>query len=473
MKTMTKTRKTFFALLSVSLAMVLALSALAFTMNGTGAALEDTPVTLICESGIPSLYTIEVGQTSSSTVLNLNEAYSGDASLATLYSTGGTLNNMQITGKKAGVATVAFGTRNGVLSVVRYQITDSANISAYLVKDGGTIQFGEPGESKPVPVEVVTGTDNIRWNSLNETVVSFNEATGLVNAEKRGVTILIGEFTDKWGVERDIHILVGVGVSLDGLNCCPGGDGKPGDGEEPEKPITATGPGSLVDGRMLDDNQTGDGKWVEIARNGDYSLIVRKEFIKCYKDDSKTDYWTWYAPDASDNNYTDPNNFLRRELNYWFNAAVNSNADGRQYLAKDARLREYTVTNSAYNVPGSSGFNPDSMSDGFSKPFAYRTGAGNDIAFALSWSEAASFCSVSARYRDNTRNQVNSDPIAVANYEKLENLKMIYLRSKGDAPGMMGTISEGNSFLHGEVFQSAKAFIHPALWVHQDIFKNL
>ena len=469
MKTIRKPRKMIFALLSVTLAVLMSLTSLAAAINGTRAALEDKLVTLKCESGIPPQYTIEVGQTDITTVINLNEAFSGDYSIATVSNTGAALNNLHVTGKKAGVATIAYGTHNGVLTVTRYQVIDSANISSYFIKDGGTIQFSEPGSSKPLPVVIATGTDNIKWISLNDGIASIDGNTGLVNAEKIGVTILVGEFTDKWGVDRDVHILVGVGVSLEGLDCNTGCGNKPGD--EPENPITTTGPGSVVDGRTLDDSQTGDGQWVEVARNGDYSLIIRKDFVKCYAEQDNTDYWTWYALTVSDNNYSDPGNFLRKEINYWFNAAYNGNINGRQYLAKDARLRDYTVMNDAYSVTGTSGIYPNSITDGFSRPLSYRTGVGNDVAFALSWSEAANFCSMTARYRDDPSYHIDSGPLAIAKYEKLNNLKAIFLRTGGDIQGMMGTIHE-ESGLYGEVFQNNKAFVHPALWVHQDIFKS-
>ena len=612
MKITMKSHRKTVALSAIAAAVLVALTALAVTMAGTTASTEDTNVVLKCESGIPDMYTIETGHTASSTVVGLNEAFSGDAGIASVVSTGDKLSNLKITGKKAGVATIAHGTDLGMITVIRYQITDSRNISSYTIKEGGAVRLGNPGDTSPVPVEVVSGTDNIKWRSLNETVASVDPNTGLVTAVKKGVTILVGEFTDKWGVDRDIHILAGVGVSLDGIDGGTGGgdvnyvedpegsniwkpvdsngnvtgqnaiwggnDGKPGGGDDrpihmfggqwwvdmsqnvwekyigkttlgpptgggpdrdpttepvtgifdntandgkyyvgplgsgedeyyygdkmcgdgyldstadmshgddvkyymdadgnmttlkPVKPITTTGSASLVDGRILDDAQTGDGDWVEIARNGDYSLIIRKDFIKCYQDQNQTDYWNWYAPQVTGDDYGAPNNFLRQEINKWFNMEINGNADGRQVLAKDARLRNYTVQNNAYSTLGSSGKYPASMTEGFSKPTSYQTGEGNDVAFALSWSEAASFCSASSRYRDEGTPMVYSDPVAAANYGKLSNLHYIYLRSIGDISGMMATIFGGGSEPQGQVFQSGKAYIHPALWVHGSIF---
>ena len=672
MKLMLKSNKKTVALLAIAAAILMVLTVLAVTMDGTIAATEDTHIVLKCESGIPAQYTVEVGQILNLTIGGLNEAFSSDTGIVTVAKTSEKLSNLEMTGKRAGVAAIAYGTDIGYITVVRYQVTDSRNVSVYTIKDGGTVRLNNPGDSKPIPVEVVTGTDNIKWHSLNETVASVDANTGLVIAAKKGVTILVGEFTDKWGVDRDIHILVGVGVSLDGIDdntgggntdligpdgngnyykptgnppnvyevvdkdgnsnqppefiynpdgdptngnnnpAQPGGgdyfvedpkdsniwkpvdkngnindhntvwggeNGRPGGGDDkpinmfngewwvdmgqnvwkkyidkttlgpltgggfdrdpatfsvneifdntandgkyyvgpinpgadeyyygdpfygngylesaadmnygddvkyykdangnmtttkPSKPIIATGAESVVDGRILDDDQTGDGIWIEIARNGDYSLIIRKEFIKCYKDQNQTDYWIWYAPMVNGSNYGEPNNFLRQELNKWFNMEINGNADGRQVLAKNAKLRNYTVQNNAYSVLGSSGKYPASLIEGFSKPAAYQTGEGNDIAFALSWSEAASFCSITSRYRDIEDTVIFSDPIAAANYGKLSNLYTIYLRSTGDTTDTMATLYGGGSDSRGQVFQNNKAYIHPALWVHQDIFE--
>jgi len=463
MKTLMKSHRATGAPTAIAAAVLAALMALAVTMAGTIAAPEDTQVILKCESGIPDAYTIETGHTLSSTVVGLYEAYSGDDGIATATNTGDIFNNLKITGKKAGVATIAYGTDLGVISVTRYQITDARNISSYIIKDSGAVRLANPGDSKPVPVEVVSGTDNIKWRSLNETVASVDPNTGLVTAAKKGVAILIGEFTDKWGVYRDIHILVGVGVSLDGVDSGTGGGGD-------DKSITATGAASVVDGRILDDAKTGDGEWVEIARNGDYSLIIRKDFIKCYQDQDQTEYWNWYAPQVNGNDYGTPTNFLRTEINKWFNMETNGNADGRQVLAKDARLRKFTVQNNAYNTLGSPCQYPASLADGFSRPTTYQTGEGNDVAFVLSWSEAACFCSIDSRYRDNKPAVINSGPIAAANYGKLSNLHAIYLRTAGETSDMMAIIFGGGSEDHGQVFQSNKAYIHPALWVHGSIF---
>ena len=458
MKTINKPRKTAKTLLAISTAVLIAISALALTMSGTVAAPDETAVVLQCESGVTSQYTVEVGQISALSVGGLFEAQSGETSIATVAYTGAAFNNLRVTGQKAGVATIAYGTDIGSLTAVRYQVTDSNNISAYTIKDGGAIRFGGTGGTKPIPVEVVTGSDTIKWKSLNDTLATVDANTGMVSANKKGVTILIGEFTDKWGVFRDIHILVGIGVSLDGLD----DNGSGGGG--------ATGPESVTDGRILNDKSTGDGEWVEIARNGEYSLIIRKDFIKCYSDQSMTDYWNWYAPTVKGQNYGDPSNFLRQELNKWFNAAINGNTDGCQVLAKDARLRKFTVQNNAYTVPGTSLIYPDSLTDGFSRPAPYQTGEGSDIAFALSWSEAVNFCSISSRYRNSDNTMLYSNPMAAANYGKLNNLDAIYLRTSGDSSGMMSMIFRDSESMRGNVFQSNKAYIHPALWVKQGIF---
>ena len=47
----------------------------------------------------------------------------------------------------------------------------------------------------------------------------------------------------------------------------------------------------------------------------------------------------------------------------------------------------------------------------------------------------------------------------------------IYLRTEGDAPGMIGALCDTAGFV-GEVFQVNKAYVHPALWVMTEIFND-
>jgi hypothetical protein len=188
-------------------------------MRDTLAAPEDVVVYLQCESDVPENNTIEVGQTDDKMIMNLNKAAGSDKKLAKIaYSTGSSSDNIRTAAVNAGTVTVAYGTDSGMVSTYRLHITDPANISAYAIKDGGVIQFDRAGgKSKPLPVEIIEGGGiNIKWHSTNEAVAKVDNRGWSVTAKSKGISLLIGEFTDKCGVDREIYILVGVGVKING-----------------------------------------------------------------------------------------------------------------------------------------------------------------------------------------------------------------------------------------------------------------
>ena len=201
----------------IALLVTAALAASVFVINlGVSfASATDINVTLECESGITAANHIEVGATKTRTAYYMSEARSMDTAIAVVnYTPGSGLDNIRTTGVRAGVVGVAYGTKEGIIGIVRYQITDSNNVSAYNIKDGGEVYFTGPGASKVSPVEVTAGAFNrIAWKSMNDGVATV-DSNGRVTAKGIGATIIIGSFTDKWGVPRDLHLLVGVGVKL-------------------------------------------------------------------------------------------------------------------------------------------------------------------------------------------------------------------------------------------------------------------
>jgi len=256
--------------------------------------------------------------------------------------------------------------------------------------------------------------------------------------------------------------------------------------QRPAKPITDN-PES-VDGRILGDSLTGDGDWVEIARNGDYSLIVRKTFINTF------DKGTFMGnPERNGVNY---NNYgvgttagviysdsqLRDVINSWFNPDLNAAGFYSYKLPAAARLRSFTVKNDAASDPGTQ----DDASSGLSKPQSVLDPTGLDVAFALSFGEAANFCSWT--YYPGT----TSSGHAQANFKKLE----VYASFPSNQSGAFWLRTLGNHNLTntnpqegttcsvdntGYAFQSPTTsfgqqnrsdmcLVYPAMWVHQDVF---
>jgi len=238
---------------------------------------------------------------------------------------------------------------------------------------------------------------------------------------------------------------------------------------------------SVVNGRVLPANMTGDtSDWIEIAQNGDYSLIVRKNFINWYSQPSKYGNPDWqYVSFGATNAYASSN--VRTIINNWFNNRACTTADN---LPANARLRSYTISNNAINVLGTSCNPSASLTDGYSKPTTSKANTGNDVAFALSYGEAANFCSKIYFMRGNIAN-LPSSPNAISNFNKI-NFPIGYpygmwLRSPGDISYTAAAMNNNfSTTVPGRVFQfqlnsgtyGEWGLIYPALWVDSTIFET-
>ncbi|MCL2112042.1 MAG: FIVAR domain-containing protein [Clostridiales bacterium] len=202
-------------LAALLLTAALVLAAIIPQIGTTLAAAGDINVVLECESGIGEALTVEVGQAKVRTVSGLIDAESGDASVIKVEATPSLFfNNLRAIGVKAGVASIGYGNNLGSVTVLTYQVTDSDNVSAYRISNGGEVYFTSPGHTKASPVNVTAGRfDRINWGVMNENVATV-AADGAITATGYGVTVIIGSFADKWGVDRNLHLLVGVGVKI-------------------------------------------------------------------------------------------------------------------------------------------------------------------------------------------------------------------------------------------------------------------
>jgi len=138
------------------------------------------------------------------------------------------------------------------------------------------------------------------------------------------------------------------------------------------------------------------------------------------------------------------------------------------------------VKNNAVSKLGSS-CNSVSLYDGYSKPTSTLTRWGDDICFALSYTEAANFLSRARFIRDANPSLQMSVNAALNNYLKIvlspnQAYKDIWLRSPGDVNGTTAALVYGETlnFHRGTVFQKYScdeiANIHPALWVESAVF---
>jgi hypothetical protein len=231
---------------------------------------------------------------------------------------------------------------------------------------------------------------------------------------------------------------------------------------------------SPEDGRILTPSQTGDtATWIEIAKNGNYSLIVRAHFIDWYGRDRNYPEWN-YTSFGMNNAYGNSN--VRKYINAWFTGEGTSNSRADK-LPANARLRQFTVQNNAKYILGA-GSNMVGLINGYSKPTSTHIGNAEDVAFALSYGEAANFISLTHFARNMNPETRKSSPYAIKNYQKLDFIKLPYgmwLRSPGDINGTACVLHLGNQ---GRVFPFGltlgnpddRGLLYPAVWVDQAIF---
>ena len=246
---------------------------------------------------------------------------------------------------------------------------------------------------------------------------------------------------------------------------------------------SATAVPTAVKGRILSPSETGDTvNWVEIAQFGNYSLIVRTSYLNWYTTKGYYGNTAWQSiPYGATTAYGTSN--VYKKINAWFNGTNSVNGDN---LAANANLRNFTVENNVLNALGTAS-DENGKTNGFSIPTDKKRGAGDDIAFALSYSESVNF--ISNRYYTWQKGDVQSSDIAKENYKNINipfaaaagstNCSGAWLRSPGfTSNGIVtaGSLSNGTK-VDGRAFQyvltntsAEKGFLYPALWVDSSIF---
>ena len=247
----------------------------------------------------------------------------------------------------------------------------------------------------------------------------------------------------------------------------------------------------VATGRILTAADVGDASdWIEIARYGDYSLILRTNYISWnynaifYQGSSSKGFndpfWNWSPFCTTTNNMpiSYDRSFVRNNINEWFNGTSRV-----ENLDKHARLRDFTMQSNAVFALGSVADPKKSLYDGLSYPTGFQVGIGNDIAFALSFSEASLFCSQQHFLGGSAYTQ--SHQYAKMNYKKVnipnKMQHFMWLRSIGGCyNGYAGALlSEYYPASAGAVNQSCNTnngnscgYTYPAVWVGQGIFNT-
>ena len=195
-------------------AAALVVTSLAVGLTSTFAAKADITVDLTQQ---PNEHpAVAVGATVDRSITGAAYAVSSDTETAT--TPGGKIKGqpVRITGVKAGVAVISVGSTAGLVRGMPYQVFNNDNISAYILKKGGEVllKTGAPAVAASTYITTTpsAAVSAIRWRSLQPEVASVNQSTGLITPVSKGSAVIVGEFTDKWGVERDLHVLVMVDV---------------------------------------------------------------------------------------------------------------------------------------------------------------------------------------------------------------------------------------------------------------------
>ena len=246
--------------------------------------------------------------------------------------------------------------------------------------------------------------------------------------------------------------------------------------------ITPNIPEGVV-GKTLPPSKSGDSvDWIEIARYGEYSLIYRTRYLNimtasyAVRDVPEQQYIP-YGSTATPPDYNP--SFVRNFTNDWFNNSQSPAPNNADRLPSNARLRDYTMQNSALTVKGTAS-TAAALNNGFSLPSNTQLRTGNDVAFALSYGESANFVSKTHYIRLGNPDTRASNSIAIDNFARItlppDNGTIRYgawLRSSGDNNTTMGALENNGRAFQYNTSGDEHGLVQPALWVRSTIFDEV
>jgi len=217
--------------LAFAVAMALVVSALAVGLSMTFAS-NPYQVRLVQPNNYAGI--VDVGHTTPISGFGVRSVMSSDNQRLTVVRSG---SGAAVTGVSPGVGAVSMASTIMPLNVP-IQVINSALISGYDLASNGEINRNVGDTPFSINNYVTTYTtvrtinnldgtvghsgyvqnnaprNDIRWTSRNTDVAAIDSATGQVTVHGRGVAVMIGSFTDRWGVPRTITMLVGVEVNV-------------------------------------------------------------------------------------------------------------------------------------------------------------------------------------------------------------------------------------------------------------------
>jgi len=146
-------------------------------------------------------------------------AYSGsaDTGVLTMAFDDGQNTRPYVTAIKPGVSSIAVGTTRGQATNLTYRVVDSTNITSYALNGGTEGAIKEKNGSLIIPITTTPAdaAGKIAWTSYNTSVATV--ANGVITATAdNGSAMVLGEFTDPWGLAHTIPYMVTVGSGNNG-----------------------------------------------------------------------------------------------------------------------------------------------------------------------------------------------------------------------------------------------------------------
>lgn len=245
----------------------------------------------------------------------------------------------------------------------------------------------------------------------------------------------------------------------------PGGGG----GEDPTGLV-------IGGGRILEKDLIGDNSdWIEIATYNGFSLILRTNYINVYDGYQHYGDLQFQSIPFSPKSNAYQGSVLQQKINTWFAGGIPGPDSGLDLLAPDAVLRNYTVQNTVMTAIGD-GPVVTGVSTGFSKPMSQKASIGDNVAFALSYGEAANF--VSNTYAWNGGLSAPSSAQAQSNFSLItipsdsDRYNRMWLRSPGNNPDNASELDwTGHVYqIHRNGWRDQFGLVYPALWVDSAVF---
>ncbi|MCL2105572.1 MAG: DUF6273 domain-containing protein [Oscillospiraceae bacterium] len=210
--------------------------------------------------------------------------------------------------------------------------------------------------------------------------------------------------------------------------------------------------GSSESSRVLTAAKAGDSSdWIEIATEGDYSLIVRQKVVA-----GNVEFGGIGIESYADS-------YAREFLNDWFEDTLGPGTLRTKAMKNDALLK--CGTSSTYGEHN----NAAGLSTPQGKPTQTLPGR-KDTAFLLSFQEAALYISDTWQMKGGNET-TDSSPSAKNNWNDLDTHKNLdwWLRSPGPLAGNIAWVTDAGiaTYATGPMYTRG---IRPALWVESDIF---